>query len=86
MTPNTNVRRLDLSCNQMLGDDGTNAVSELLLDNLNCVETFTLAGCDLQDAGAEVFWHRLPPSEPQHLGGAVPAYLYSRQMCTEHHY
>ena len=55
MTPNTVVKKLDLAMNQTLGDDGKVAISELLLDNLNCVETFTLAGCDLQDAGAEVF-------------------------------
>ena len=59
MTPNTVVKKLDLAMNQTLGDDGKVAISELLLDNLNCVETFTLAGCDLQDAGAEVFCEQM---------------------------
>ena len=54
MTPNTNVRKLDLSCNQMLGEDGVNAVSELLLDNLNCVGDLALMGCELHDHGLEV--------------------------------
>ena len=54
MTPNTNVRRLDLSCNQMLGDDGVNAISELLLDNLNCVEDLAMMGCELHDHGLEM--------------------------------
>ena len=39
MTPNTVVKKLDLAMNQTLGDDGKVAISELLLDNLNCAET-----------------------------------------------
>ena len=38
----------------MLGDDGINAVSELLLDNLNCVGDLGLMGCDLYDHGLEM--------------------------------
>jgi hypothetical protein len=47
MTPNTAVKRMDLSCNQMLGVSGKERLSELLLDNLNCVEDLAMMGCDL---------------------------------------
>ena len=58
MTPNMAVKKLDLSCNLQLGES-KGAISELLMDNLNCVTDLAMMGCDLRDDGLELFCDQL---------------------------
>ena len=63
MSGNDALRKVDLSLNQKLGETGITAVSELFLDNLPCVEDFTMMGCALENAGTDIIVVQLGANE-----------------------
>lgn len=55
MCPNEVIQKVDFSTNVLLGHQGAQAVSEVLLDNLKSAKEMVLAGCGLGDDRADHF-------------------------------